>query len=286
MLDASALGFSLAGSVLLHDIHLSVSPGEILAVLGPNGAGKSTLLRLLARELRPTTGEVRLNGQAIERWSPVELARQRAVLPQTETLNFSFPVGQVVGLGRFPWAGESRSRTQEIVCAAMQVAGVAHLADRPYTRLSGGERARVQFARVLAQIWTSQPKLARYLLLDEPTARLDLAYQHEVLATVRRIASRGLGVVVVLHDPNLALLYADRVMLLRDGAMQACGRPNDVLTAGTIHAVFGLEIERIERPGVGTPWIVPRTPSASSESARAAPADRPLPERTIFPGAD
>lgn len=264
MLNASALGFSLDAAVLLRDIHLSVSPGEVLAVLGPNGAGKSTLLRLLAHELRPTTGEVQLNGKALKHWSPVELARHRAVLPQTESLNFSFPVEQVVRLGRFPWAGESPRRAHEIVCAAMQMAGVADLADRPYTRLSGGERARVQFARVLAQIWEPHSAVARYLLLDEPTARLDLAYQHEVLATVRRIASNGVGVIVVLHDPNLALSYADRVMLLRDGAMQTCGSPGEVMTAARIHAVFGLEVERIERPGAATAWIVPRVPSARS----------------------
>ncbi|MGQ0697973.1 MAG: heme ABC transporter ATP-binding protein [Panacagrimonas sp.] len=268
MLRAAALGFRLDSRDLLRNVDLSVSPGEVLAVLGPNGAGKSTLLRLLARELRPTTGELRLNKKPLDDWSGIELARLRAVLPQAESLNFSFPVEQVVSLGRFPWAGESQGKAREIVRRAMHTAGVTHLADRAYTRLSGGERARVQFARVLAQIMEPCYAATRYLLLDEPTARLDLAYQHDVLATTRQIASTGVGVVVVLHDPNLALLYADRVLLLKDGATQAYGSPGEVLTVESIQAVFGLAVELIHSEGSATPWIVPRASAAARDHLR------------------
>lgn len=241
----------------MRDVTLAVEPGEVVAVLGRNGAGKSTLLRLLARDLRPTTGAVHLNQKSLDAWSAPELARQRAVLPQIESLNFSFSVEQVVALGRFPWIGERSAHSAALVRDAMQAAKVAQFSCRSYLTLSGGERARVQFARVLAQIADPGALTGRYLLLDEPTARLDLAHQHEILATTRSLTARGLGVVVVLHDPNLAMLYADRVAVLDGGIIEACGTPDEVLTAVRIGTVFGLAVERVERPDGRAPMLAP-----------------------------
>ncbi|MGQ0501280.1 MAG: heme ABC transporter ATP-binding protein [Panacagrimonas sp.] len=256
---------------------LAVAPGEVLAVLGRNGAGKSTLLHLLARDLRPNTGDVHLNGKPLDAWTASQLARQRAVLPQSESLNFSFPVEEVVALGRFPWTGEPAAHSAAMVKDAMQAANVAQLSRRPYLGLSGGERARVQFARVLAQIADAGSLSGRYLLLDEPTARLDLAHQHEILAITRGSTARGLGVVVVVHDPNLALLYADRVAVLDEGTIVACGMPDAVLTPARIETVFGLAVERVERRNGQAPVLAP----VAAAAGVARPMNGPVPHEKI-----
>lgn len=270
MLNAEHLGVERGGRALLESVNLDVKPGEVIAVLGANGAGKSTLLRLLARELAPTVGAIQLNGRPIEYWSASELARQRAVLPQSDALRFAFEVRQVVALGRFPWGVEAASRAREVTDAAMHAADIFKLATRRYTELSAGERARVQFARVLAQIWESEPGRERYLLLDEPTASLDLAHQHSVLAMTRRFAASGVGVVMVLHDPNLALLYADRSILLKQGRVLACGRTCEVLTAQLIRDTFGIDVDLISRPGTSSHWIAPR-PRDGTASQNSTP---------------
>lgn len=244
---------------LLHDVSLRLTPGEVHAVLGPNGAGKSTLLKALGGELRPQAGRIELNGQALDAMPPRERARHRAVLPQLDRLRFGFRAEQVVSMGRQPCLRHGPAREREIVLSALDAAGVRALAQRRYTMLSGGERARVQFARVLAQIWEPLPSGPRYLLLDEPTASLDLAHQHRLMMTARRFAADGVGVLAVLHDPNLALRYADRVSLLRDGRVLAGGTPTAVMDAAHLHRLYGIEVDIIQVPGQRG-WIVPRTP--------------------------
>lgn len=257
MLRAQGLSCVLDGRVRLSGIDLEVKPGEVLAVLGPNGAGKSSLLRILSSDLATAQGRVELNGKPLSQWSPLQLAQQRAVLPQAGSLQFPFTVHEVVQLGRYPWQGESAVHSRTIIEAAMQASGIARLADRVYTHLSTGERARVQFARVLAQIWEAKPGTPRYLLLDEPTASLDPAHQHELLAMTRCFAAGGVGVVMVIHDLNLALLYADRCLLLRDGRALAIGTSAAVLNHTNIHDAFDIEVELLQSPGRELPWIMP-----------------------------
>ncbi|MGQ0621569.1 MAG: heme ABC transporter ATP-binding protein [Panacagrimonas sp.] len=258
-LRARGLGYFQDGRALVQGIDLELAPGEVLSVLGPNGAGKSTLLRLLSGELTPGTGQVELENRELHQWNPGDLARHRAVLPQTESLRFSFSVEQVVRLGRLPWPAAGRE--SEIVAAALAAAGVRHLGPRAYPELSAGERARVQFARVLAQVWERVDDRARYLLLDEPTASLDLAHQHQVLTTTRQFAASGVGVIAVMHDPNLALLYSDRTLLLAAGRVVASGPTREVLTAERVSRVFGIEVEAIDRAGFDTPWLAPAVAS-------------------------
>lgn len=254
MLAAQGVSCSRNGATLLAEASVRLAPGEILAVLGPNGAGKSTLLRLMAGELPASAGRVEINGRSIDHWTPTELARQRAVLPQTDSLRFAFEARDVVALGRYPWGERDDAHAAGIIDSAMQATGVQQFAHRPYTRLSAGERARVQLARVLAQLWEPQAELGRFLLLDEPTANLDLAHQRDVLAVLRRFAHTGAGVLLVLHDLNLALEYADRVLILRDGRVAALGPAREVLTASQVATVFGVEVELLRRSD-GSPWI-------------------------------
>lgn len=252
---AEHLRYAINGITLLDGVSLRLEPGRVHAVLGPNGAGKSTLLRLLSGEWSSQHGRIALNEKTLQEWTPQQRARQRAVLPQGESLRFGFTVEQVVALGRMPCLHHSAEREREIVNEALNTAGVAHLAQRKYPTLSGGERARVQFARVQAQIWEPVELGDRYLLLDEPTASLDLAHQHSLLAAARRFAAQGVGVLAILHDPNLALAYADEVTLLQNGRVLAQGSTADCLSAANLSALYGVNVERLSTAD-GSTWLV------------------------------
>ena len=257
-LRALDAGYDSGGRPLLRQATLEVAPGQVHAILGPNGAGKSTLLKLLAGELCPARGTVTLDQRTLAAWDLGALARRRAVLPQDEQLGFGFLVEEVVALGRLPCPRHAPAREETLLREALEAAGVTALWGRRYTGLSGGERRRVQLARVLAQVWEPVPEGPRYLLLDEPTASLDLAHQHACLAAARRFAADGNGVAVVLHDPNLALAYADLVTLLRDGEVAAGGQPVEVLQPQNLQRVFGIEATLLQPPGWPHPIIATR----------------------------
>ncbi|MFC1418315.1 heme ABC transporter ATP-binding protein [Streptacidiphilus cavernicola] len=249
---AGAVSLARAGRTVLDRIDLPVRAGELLALLGPNGAGKSTLLALLAGDLAPDTGEVLLHGRPVGRYRPRELALHRALLPQASPLSFPFPAGEVVRMGRAPWAGLATPEQDDAAVAqALDQADAAAFADRPYPALSGGERARVALARVLAQ-------QAPLLLLDEPTAALDLRHQELVLRTARARARAGDAVVVVLHDLGLAAAYADRLALLDRGRAAAYGTAAEVLDGELLGRVYGCPVEVLPHPRGGAgPLVLP-----------------------------
>ncbi len=243
--------------VILNNINLALRPGEILTLLGPNGAGKTTLLKIMAGELKPDTGTVHLDGRVLSDFSPGELARRRAVLPQESALGFDFPVIDVVLLGRMPYLQQRENRRDlRLARLAMRLAGVSHLSERTYTKLSGGERQRVHLARVLCQILDTR-KSGGVLFLDEPTASLDLRHQHDILRSVRRFARSGMSVLVILHDLNLAAVYADRIALLDRGALHAVGTPDEVLRRDLIRDVYGMDCRVIPHPVGGFPLVIP-----------------------------
>lgn len=255
MLQAEQLVVQRGGRRVLSGIDLHLLPGELLGVLGPNGAGKSSLLAALCGELRPAAGQVRLDGRALADWRGPERACRLAVLPQSSALEFAFRVEEVVGFGRLPHAS-GRQRDAEIVARALAATDTVHLAGRSYLTLSGGERQRVHLARVLAQLWPGGAQ--HVLLLDEPTSMLDPLHQHSILQVVREFAGRGTAVLVILHDLNLAARYCDRLLLLAGGRMQALGSPEEVLRAGPLKAVFGLDVLVQRHPERGYPLIVAR----------------------------
>jgi iron complex transport system ATP-binding protein len=251
MLKAEEIGVRIGTYRLLDDVGCVVGPGELVVVLGPNGAGKSTLLRVLSGDLTPTTGTVSLNGRRLRNWSPLVLARQRAVLPQQSALSFPFRVEDVVRMGRSPHRAVTPVRQEAIVREAMRRADVLHLAERLYPSLSGGERQRVQLARVLAQIWEPTDLGPRYLLLDEPTSALDIAHQHRLLEIAREMLAGGeLGVLAILHDLNLASAYADRILLLKDGRVAAAGPVAEIMDRGHLESVFGIPVRTLEHPSL------------------------------------
>ena len=246
----SAVDYSVRGRRLIDAASLAVQPGQLQVLLGPNGAGKSTLLRLLAGDLKADAGQVRLDDRPLKDWPAMALARRRAVMMQREDLPFPFTVDEVVSLGRLPWQRDpGLASEQAIVAAALVEAGAGQLGGRRYPELSGGERARVQLARAMAQISNADHDPApRYLLLDEPTASLDFAFQHHCLLTMRRLAARGVGVLAILQDPNVALRHADAVTLIEHGRIIASGTPNEVLLPERLSRLYGLPIEAVRGP--------------------------------------
>jgi iron complex transport system ATP-binding protein len=264
-LIAEGLAYETAGRRLLDGVSLELRPGELLAVLGPNGAGKTTLLKLLSGELEPSAGSVRLNGRPLRAWSRLQVAQQRAVLPQQGGLSFPFTAEEVVRMGCAPHRVRGAMSEAEVVRDAMRVADVLHLAERRYPALSGGERQRVQLARVLAQIWEPGDEEARFLLLDEPTSALDLAHQHQVLGLARQLAdAQAIGVLAILHDLNLAACYAERILLLSEGRVAACGPAAEILDARTLEAVFKLPLRVTPHPFVAGAKLVLSGPMSSN----------------------
>ncbi|WP_223267910.1 heme ABC transporter ATP-binding protein [Streptosporangium nondiastaticum] len=249
--EARSLSVRLGGRAVLDGVDLGVAAGEVLALVGPNGAGKSTLLAALAHDLPAAAGEVRIDGEPAAAWSAAELALRRAVLPQSAELSFPFPVEEVVRMGRAPWAGTpAEGEDDAAVREAMAAAEVTGFASRPFAALSGGERARVALARVLAQ-------RTPLLLLDEPTAALDLRHQELVLRICRERAAAGAAVVVVLHDLGLAGAYADRIAVLHGGRIAAEGPPARVLEAELLTRVYLQPVEVIDHPRTGEPLVIP-----------------------------
>lgn len=253
MLSVASLRCSRGGRPVLDDLSFDLQAGEVMAVLGTNGAGKSTLLAALSGELKPDAGQVRLGTRAMADWPALERARCLAVLPQHSELAFPFRVEEVVALGRMPHAAGVQ-QDQHVCAQAMAAADVGHLTGRSYLTLSGGERQRVHLARVLAQVWDAGE--GGCLLLDEPTASLDLAHQRLIMQQARAMAARGLSVLVVLHDLNLAAAFADRVLLLHQGQLDALGAPWDVLQTERIARVFGVQVRVQQHPLQDCPLVI------------------------------
>jgi len=249
---------------VLKGVSLSVPSGAIVGILGPNGSGKTTLLRLLAGTRQPHRGTVTLDGAPLARSSRVELARRLAVVPQETQLAFDYTVGEVAMMGRYPHLGPFEiegPRDAAAVEQALASTGTAHLADRLFATLSGGEKQRVVIAAALAQL-SSDSRLkaeatSRFLLLDEPTASLDLAYQLEIASLLKALHDeRRAAIVISTHDISLAGTLCDTLLLMRDGGIVASGPVDDVLTSRNLQRVYDVETE-ISRHPSGQRIVVP-----------------------------
>jgi len=247
----SGLKVLLGGKEVLRGIDLEVRSGEVLSLVGPNGAGKSTLLAALSGDLPAAEGDITLWDRPVGEWRPIDIARRCAVLPQSHLVSFPFTVREVVAMGRAPWAGTTRSdHDDKRIAHALALTETDAFAHRPFTSLSGGEQARVMLARILTQD-------AGLVLLDEPTAALDLRHQELVGRLCRDLAEEGRSVVIVLHDLDLAAAYSHRCALLADGRIAACGEPAAVLTAERLSAVYRQPVKVDHDPDTGSPRITP-----------------------------
>ncbi|BFG79414.1 heme ABC transporter ATP-binding protein [Paraburkholderia terrae] len=289
MLSIKNLQVAWRDNAILQDVSLSIRPGEFVVVLGRNGAGKSTLLKALAGDfaLRGKTGaayraDLSINGESVDGMDSKRLARLRAVYSQSTANNYPLHAAQLVRLGRYPHvdagAPEGPRFVEDVVSHALTLAGAARLAERDVTTLSGGEYARVQFARALAQVWPSasghsqQHAAPRYLLLDEPTAALDLVHQHSLFSTVARLTREWhLGALAISHDCTLAARYADRLVLLADGKIVAAGTAADVMHADLLEQCYGVKVEILRDPNHGGVLVVPSEQSTAAVNSTSFP---------------
>jgi iron complex transport system ATP-binding protein len=279
MLTIRALHVALGRVAVLRGIDADARAGRITAVIGPNGSGKTSLLRALAGDL-PFAGRIALDGTDIARLRPWELATRRAVLPQAATLAFPFTVAEVVRLGL---TAGPHANCAELILRALAEVELAGLAGRLYQELSGGQQARVQLARVRAQIW--DPVVdghPRWLFLDEPVASLDIAHQIGVMRILRRFADAGGGVVIVLHDLNLAAMVADEVWLIHEGRLLAAGPPGAVIGGPELAAAYGCPIAANRLPPEGATFVLPHVLWADAAGLNGA-AGRRIPARGSHP---
>lgn len=243
MLEAKNITYQIGNKLLLDDVSVRFEPGLFHLIIGPNGAGKSTLVNILSSQLKTHHGQVLYNNQDISTLTIEALAKQRAVLSQNIELAFPLLVREVVMMGRYPhFISKPSKRDEEIVQEAMHFFDVTDLAERNYMTLSGGEKQRVHFARVAAQIWAETKEECRYLILDEPLTFLDVHYQFDFMHKMKNLLkSQKIVVIGVVHDLNLAAKFADQIILLHQGKLLAQGNKKTVLTRANIKTAYRLE---------------------------------------------
>ncbi|MFT4042062.1 MAG: heme ABC transporter ATP-binding protein [Gordonia sp. (in: high G+C Gram-positive bacteria)] len=243
---------TLGGRDVIRGVSLHVDPGELVALVGPNGCGKSTLLSVLAGLRTPQSGRVHIDGHDMSGLAPRELARLRSVVTQHNRPDAPFTVAEVVAMGRYPWLRTQQAAgSPAAIAEALRSCDLDDIADRPFAQLSGGQQARVSLGRALAQ-------RTPVMLLDEPTAALDIHHQERVLDILRSHRDAGAAVLLVVHDLSLAAAHADRVALMRDGQLSAIGPAREVMTAPLLSAIYDHPVEVWDHPRTGQPVILPR----------------------------
>lgn len=253
MFQLNRLSFSLPERTLLHDINLQFAPNRVYGLIGHNGSGKSTLLKLLTRQIQPTAGSLLLDNRPAAAYSAREYARQVAYLPQHLPAATSLTARELVAMGRYAWSGlmGRGADDQAAVEEAFALTHTERFAGQIVDTLSGGERSRIWLAMCLAQ-------QSRFLLLDEPLAALDIAHQIEVMALVNSLSRRlNLGVVIVIHDINLAAQYCDELIALKQGRLLKQGRPSEIMTAAVLKEIYSVDMNIIAHPHSGRPVALP-----------------------------
>ena len=243
-IEVSSVSYLKNKKLILDEISFSIELGEILCILGPNGSGKSTLLNLISGNLSPTKGDIYIEGQNIKNISIEERAFIRSVMSQSQAIVFDFTVREIVEMGWLQRGLINFSQNfEEAFSRAINDAAIGDLIDKKFNILSGGEQRRVHFARTLLQSWRPSNSVEpKYLLLDEPTANLDIKHEQRLMKIVKKKAEDGIGVVIILHDINLAAKYSDKILILDSGIMKSFGRTFDVLNKEILEEVYDLPI--------------------------------------------
>tara|TARA_R110001599_G_scaffold39338_7_gene120016 strand:+ start:1437 stop:2231 length:795 start_codon:yes stop_codon:yes gene_type:complete len=244
-IDVQSLSISIDKKTLLDSVDLTIRPNELTILIGPNGAGKSTLLKACSGDMLPTYGEILINQTSIHSFSSAKLAKTRAVMTQSYEMGFGFTVIEIVSMGCFTYEEQvSQHQKREIIRDVMDFMEIAHLSERNFMTLSGGEQQRTQLARVLAQLWLPyEQEEARYLFLDEPTSSLDVFHQYHVLSLAQELTKRNIGVLAVVHDLSLAASFADQLVLINNGEIITKGVPESVLQRSHLANVYGIKAE-------------------------------------------
>ena len=257
MLRAEKISFSVGKKQILKNVSASFLPGEFNMILGPNGSGKSSFLKIFSGEINRFQGTVLYDNKKIKELRKEELAKKRAVMSQQADLGFPLLVEEVVMMGRYPHFTFNPNKKDVTICnEVIERMNLVEFKERNYLTLSGGEKQRVQFARVLAQVWEKPADGYRYLVLDEPLNSLDISYQHEFLQAAVELIKDHTVLIAVMHDINLAAHYADNLFFLKEGELVVHGKPKDILTENIIEKVFNIKTTVIENPITGKPLVV------------------------------
>ncbi len=249
MIELIHTGFAVGKKILVTPLSLQVTAGEFVVVMGANGAGKSTLLKMMSGALQPTKGNIVFKGKPLQQYKTEELAKQRAVLSQHYHISFPLSVREIVMMGRYPYFNDQPLvRDEEMVVDCMNRMEVTHLSERNYQTLSGGEAQKVQMCRVLAQIGETSATNEKLLLLDEPVSHLDIKYQHQLLKEAKQLCEKNVAVLAVLHDVNLALKYADRILFMKDGILVTELNKKEAITASLLKEVFDVDAKIFDMP--------------------------------------
>ncbi|WP_180901075.1 heme ABC transporter ATP-binding protein [Martelella soudanensis] len=260
MIEIRNMSVSLSGRPVLKDIALRARPGALSTICGPNGCGKTTTLKAIAGDLRPDQGVVEINGEPVAGLPPWRLAEMRGVLPQASNLAFPFTVAEVLRLGLSGRSHRNGDGDRPVMAKALSAVDLDGFEGRFYQELSGGEQQRVQLARVLCQIEAPVADgKPHWLLLDEPVASLDILHQLAIMRLARDFCRAGGGVIAIMHDLNLTALFADHVVLMREGQVVAAGSPRDTITDDNLHAVFATRLSVSQKPKDDTPFVLPHS---------------------------
>ena len=252
MFAADHISYRIGKKEIVSDCSFALTPGVFTVMVGANGAGKTTLLKIAANEVTHYSGKVLLHNKEVSKLTSKELSKLRAVLPQHTTVNFPLSAEQVIEIGRFPHL-TTKIQNERIIESVMALTNLTSFKGRTYQTLSGGEQQRVQLARVLAQTW-DDTLFPKYLLLDEPTASLDVAQQHIIMTLAKQALSRNMGVLAIIHDLNLAIKYADELIFLKEGKIIAHGKTEDILTKEIIEQTFSHPVQLLNT-GYGRPMV-------------------------------
>ncbi len=250
VLKADRISYKIGNKFLLKETSIEFKPGRFHVIMGANGAGKSTLLKLLAGDLKPSSGAVLLDDKELGKYSKNNLATRRAVLSQHYHLAFPILVEEMVLMGRYPYFATQPSASDIAICKeALALMDIAHLSERDYTTLSGGEAQKVQMSRVLAQIWNREGGEGKILFLDEPVSHLDVKYQYQLLRIAKTLCASGTTVIAVLHDVNLALHFADAIYFMKEGYVTYRLEEPHLVTTDMIEDVFDVKSSIVKVDG-------------------------------------
>ncbi len=256
MIKAEKLSFNLGCKKLVDQVDLEIRPGELLAVVGPNGAGKSSLLKVLTGEHEHQQGTISINNKNMRHYKRDELARTRSVVNQHTEVSFPFSLRNIIAMGRHPHRS-NQDVDNQVIDEAMRMAEVREFTDRIFNTLSGGEQQRGQMARAIAQILPIGSDSKRYILLDEPISNMDLSHQHGTLNYLKKLTEQQVGVLIVIHDLNLASLYADRIAVMHKAKLKLVGTPSEIITTELLENVFRLKADISVHPKYECPMISP-----------------------------
>tara|TARA_Y100001968_G_scaffold75918_1_gene67354 strand:+ start:1272 stop:2045 length:774 start_codon:yes stop_codon:yes gene_type:complete len=247
IIEIQDLNYLIDDKKIINDISFNVNEGDFISILGPNGSGKSTLIKLISGDIKASSGNIKILGKNKHDWDIEELANYRSVLPQFDNLSFPFRVLDVIKMGRYPVLEKHDDNI--IYEELLNIFDLSNLSTQIYTTLSGGEKQRVQLARVVSQIWTNESYKKKILLLDEPTSFLDIKHQLLMFKFLKKLHKKGLTIVMVLHDINQAILNSDKILLLKDTALIAYDQKDEIINNGLLNEVFDVcfDIENIKK---------------------------------------